>query len=107
MHYAPGDAVLIYRYSGKPLFVAELDRLAQQKGLQIIGLPGHRRGQGSWLPASVGRASDLTALRHWVPDLADRDVYVCGPEEWADDVRRSTEAAGLPADRFHVESFGW
>ncbi|WP_158550778.1 hypothetical protein [Geodermatophilus sp. TF02-6] len=34
-------------------------------------------------------------------------VYACGPEPWAEDVRRTTEAAGLPADRFHVESFGW
>jgi ferredoxin-NADP reductase len=42
-----------------------------------------------------------------VPDIADRDVYVCGPEPWADDVRRTTEAAGLPAARFHLESFGW
>jgi predicted ferric reductase len=107
MDYAPGDAVLLYRYSGRPLFVAELDQLAAERGLQIIGLPGHRRAPDSWLPASVGRANDLTALTHWVPDLADRDVYVCGPEAWAEDVRGTTEAAGLPTDRFHVESFGW
>jgi ferredoxin-NADP reductase len=42
-----------------------------------------------------------------VPDVADRDVYVCGPQAWADDVRRSVLAAGTPADRLHVESFGW
>jgi ferredoxin-NADP reductase len=41
-----------------------------------------------------------------VPGIADRDVFVRGPEPWADDVRRTTEAAGLPTDRFHVESFG-
>jgi predicted ferric reductase len=105
--YAPGDAVLLYRYSDSPLFVRELEVLARERGLQIIGLPGHRRSAGSWLGAGVGRASDLTALTHWVPDVADRDVYVCGPEGWAEDVRRTTEAAGLPVDRFHVESFGW
>ena len=42
-----------------------------------------------------------------VPDIADRDVFVCGPEPWAEQVRRSALAAGVPADRFHVESFGW
>jgi ferredoxin-NADP reductase len=42
-----------------------------------------------------------------VPDLAERDVYVCGPEQWADDVRRTALAAGLPAGCFHVECFGW
>jgi ferredoxin-NADP reductase len=70
-------------------------------------LPGHRRASGSWLGEGIGTASDLAALTDWVPDIADRDVYVCGPEPWADDVRRTTEAAGLPNDRFHLESFGW
>jgi len=107
MDYAPGDAVLLYRYSDSPLFVAELEALTRDRGLQIIGLPGHRRSPRSWLGAGVGAASDLTALTYWVPDIAERDVFVCGPEQWADDVRRTTEAAGLPADRFHVESFGW
>jgi ferredoxin-NADP reductase len=105
--YAPGDAVLLYRHSGRPLFASEFDVLAQEKGLRIVDLPGHRRRPDSWLPAGVGRASDLAVLRHWIPDIAERDVYVCGPEPWAEEVRRTTEAAGLPADRFHVESFGW
>ena len=30
--------------------------------------------------ASTSRVDDVTALRHWVPDIAERDVYVCGPE---------------------------
>jgi predicted ferric reductase len=107
LDYAPGDAVLLYRYSGRPLFEAEFQRLAADRGLEIIGLPGHRRAPNSWLGAGVGSASDLTALTYWVPDIAERDVYVCGPEPWAEDVRRTTEAAGLPAHRFHVESFGW
>jgi predicted ferric reductase len=107
LDYAPGDAVLLYRYTGRPLFERELATLAADRGLDVVGLPGHRRAPGSWLGDGVGPAGDLTALKYWVPDIADRDVYVCGPEAWADDVRRTTEAAGLPADRFHVESFGW
>ena len=55
----------------------------------------------------MGTVDDLGALRHWVPDVAERDVYVCGPEPWVDSVRRTTEAAGVPADRFHVETFRW
>jgi predicted ferric reductase len=105
--YAPGEATLLYRYTGAPLFRDELDALAEHRGLDIVALPGHRRAAGSWLGAGVGPASDLLALTHWVPDVAERDVYVCGPEPWADDVRRTALAAGLPADRFHVESFGW
>jgi len=105
--YAPGDAVLLYRFSGRPLFESELRVLAADRGLSLLMLPGRRRAAGSWLGSGIGPADDLTALTYWVPDIADRDVYVCGPQPWADDVRRTTEAAGLPADRFHVESFGW
>ena len=81
--------------------------LARERGLHVVMLPGHRRAPGSWLGNGIGPADDVTALRYWVPDLAERDVYVCGPEAWAEDVRRSTLSAGLPPDRFHVESFGW
>ena len=73
----------------------------------MIWLPGHRRAPGSWLGDGMGCASDRDLLRHWVPDIAERDVYVCGPEPWVRDVRTSTRAAGLPENHFHVESFGW
>jgi predicted ferric reductase len=104
---APGDAVLLYRFSGRPLFADEISVLARERGLEVVWLPGRRRGPDSWLGEGVGAVDDLTALTFWVPDIAERDVYVCGPESWAEDVRRTTSAAGLPADRFHVERFGW
>jgi predicted ferric reductase len=108
LDYAPGDAVLLYRYSaGRPLFQEELEDLTSERGLEVVRLPGHRRAPGSWLGDGTGPATDAKALAHWVPDIADRDVYVCGPEPWAADVRSTCEDAGLPADRFHVESFGW
>jgi predicted ferric reductase len=107
LHYASGDAVLLYRFSDRPLFADEISVLARERGLEVVWLPGRRRAPDSWLGRGVGNVDDDTALRFWVPDIADRDVYVCGPEAWADDVRRSTAAAGLPADRFHAESFGW
>ena len=105
--YAAGDAVLLYRYRDRPLFAQEISVLARERGLGVIWLPGRRRAPDSWLGHGVGDADDLTALTYWVPDIADRDVYVCGPEEWADDVARTTAAAGVPAERFHAESFGW
>ena len=107
LEYAPGEAVLLHRFTDRPLFERELAVLGQERGLQVIMLPGHRRAPGSWLGAGIGPSEDLTALTYWVPDVAERDVYVCGPEAWAEDVRRSTDAAGLPPEQFHVESFGW
>ncbi|HEY6708026.1 MAG TPA: ferredoxin reductase family protein, partial [Actinomycetota bacterium] len=105
--YAPGDAVLLHRYSERPLFERELHLLAFRRGLQVLWLPGHRRAPGSWLGVGVGTAADVAALVYWVPDLAERDVYVCGPEEWVDSVRRTTLAAGLPPEQLHIEKFRW
>ena len=107
MSYAPGEAVLLYRFRDRPLFEREFEVLARERGLRILWLPGRRRAAGSWLGRSAGTADDAATLRHWVPDLADRDVYVCGPEPWARDVHRSAEALGVPRDRIHVEAFGW
>jgi ferredoxin-NADP reductase len=105
--YAPGDAVLLHRFTSWPLFEAEFAALARDRGLQVLELPGHRRAPGSWLGDGVGTAEDLTALRFWVPDLATRDVYVCGPEAWTEDVRRTCLATGLPPAQFHAETFRW
>ena len=104
---APGDAVLLYRFSDRPLFAEEIGVLARERGLEVVWLPGRRRAPHSWLGDGVGAVDDLTALTFWVPDIAERDVYVCGPQSWAEDVRATTRAAGLPDDRFHVERFGW
>jgi predicted ferric reductase len=105
--YAPGDAAVLYRYSGTPLFRREFDVLARERGLVVHLLPGHRRAPGSWLGDGLPPADDVTILRSWLPDIAQRDVYVCGPEPWTEDVVRTAMAAGVPAGRIHTESFGW
>lgn len=107
LHYATGDAVLLYRFPDRPLFEAEFEGLARSRGLRVRLLPGHRRAAGSWLGDGVPPIDDVTALTTLVPDIADRDIYVCGPDDWADDVRRAARATGVPDDRIHVESFGW
>jgi predicted ferric reductase len=109
MAYAPGDAVLLLRFRDRPLFQRELAVLAEERGLQVVPLPGPRRDPGSWLGSGVGldRVDDAQALLWWVPDVADRDVYVCGPAGWTERVRRTAEAAGVPASQIHVEVFAW
>ena len=106
LDYAPGDAVLIHRFGGVPLFESELAVLAAERGLKVINVPGRRRAS-SWLSDQAPKVSDLAALKGWVPDLADRDVYVCGPESWSESVRRTALAGGVPAANIHIESFGW
>jgi predicted ferric reductase len=107
MAYDPGEVVLVERYTGSPLFAAEVDTLARERGLGVLRLPGPRRRTDSWLGSGVGHLSDLDALRHWIPDIAARDVFVCGPEAWTALVRRDLLAAGLPPDHLHLETFSW
>jgi predicted ferric reductase len=106
--YAPGDAVLLQRGADRPLFAHEFDALALERGLRVLWLPGRRRSPNSWLgTGNHTDADDVTLLRRWVPDIAERDVYVCGPQEWTDSVRATLAAAGHPASQLHVETFGW
>ncbi len=103
----PGDVVLLHRFTDQPLFARELNVLARERGLEVVPLPGRRRATDSWLGDGVGPVDDLTALRTRIPDIADRDVYVCGPDAWTRLVRATLAAAGTPAGRIHSETFGW
>jgi predicted ferric reductase len=102
-----GDVVVLHRFRTEPLFAREFALLARERRLGLVPLPGRRRGPDSWLGSGVGPVDDLTALRARVPDIAERDVYVCGPVPWTDLVRRTLRAAGTPTDRIHTETFGW
>jgi predicted ferric reductase len=107
LDYAPGDAVYVERFRDQPLFLHEINALAEARGLRVVRLAGQRRSEDSWLGNGIGQADDLTALLHWIPDVRERDVFVCGPTVWVDSLGRSLAAAGLPADQFHLETFVW
>jgi predicted ferric reductase len=102
-----GDVVVLHRFRAEPLFAREFAVLARERSIGLVPLPGRRRGPDSWLGSGVGPTDDLTALLARVPDIAERDVYLCGPAPWTDLVRRTLRAAGTPADRVHTETFGW
>ncbi|WP_197686072.1 hypothetical protein [Actinoplanes derwentensis] len=62
-------------------------------------------------PALTGRTTDGNqpfspeSLRGLVPDLAERDVYLCGPVAMATTVQRSLRALWVPARQRHIEAF--
>ena len=111
LDYAPGEAALLYRFTRDPLFRTEFDTLAAERGLQVVPLPGPRRHRESWLSATADAApdprADLDVVRGWVPDLLERDVFVCGPPAWTERVRADLLGAGLPPEHLHLETFGW
>ena len=48
---------------------------------------------------------DAGALRELVPDLPDREIFLCGPDALAHRLARELERAGVPERRIHFESF--
>jgi predicted ferric reductase len=106
--YAPGEATLIYRYSEErhAIFKDELADLAARRGVELHYLPGARRADGSWLPAGADR-DDTQTLEQMVPDIADRDIFVCGPPAWIAAIRKAARRAGAGRDQIHTEDFAW
>jgi predicted ferric reductase len=107
LDYAPGEAIMLQRFTAEPLFTRELQALAAERGLQVVHLPGPRCTASSVLGPAAQGLPELIALRRWIPDIADRDVFICGPSAWTDGFERLVLAAGVPADQIHTESFGW
>jgi ferredoxin-NADP reductase len=110
LEQGPGDVTLVYRASRPEdlVFRREIDAIAARTGARVFYAVGHRvRGRRSWLPESAAHLDDATALVHLVPDVAHHDVFVCGAVEWMDAVRDACLAAGVPAERVHLERFAW
>lgn len=94
-----GAAILLYRGSHPselPLY-PELAEIARQRGFGLFPLVGPR-GSG---PDPFSAAE----LRRLVPDLAEREVYLCGPPGLVRAARHGLRRARVPARRIHVESF--
>jgi ferredoxin-NADP reductase len=56
----------------------------------------------------LGEGRDLLAPTHLlelVPDLVERDVFLCGPPAMAAFIRKSVRAARVPRRQVHAERF--
>jgi predicted ferric reductase len=75
---------------------------------EIAALVRHRNGRLHELVGSRHKFQ-LTArnIRHAVPDIASRDVYICGPSGFGDEVVSAARKLGVPDDQIHSESFGF
>ena len=91
--------VLIYRASSaeEVLFRDELDELARRRDGRVVYLVGPRDEAEDPLGPDQ--------LRKIVPDVADRDVFVCAPAGMTAHLRDSLHALGVRAGRVHAETF--
>jgi predicted ferric reductase len=97
------DVRVLYRAHGEGdlVFKKELDALAAQHGIRVDYLltqsGGRQSNRESWFSPS--------SMRRLVPDVADRDVYLCGPSGMMKMLQSSLEAVGVPAERIRMEVF--
>jgi len=42
-----------------------------------------------------------------IPNIAEGDVYVCGPDGFATEIVRASTMLGIPTERIHVEDFSF
>ena len=103
----PGDVVVVHRVRSmqETVFLSELEDLERTRGLSAVILAGARHGT-SWAPAGFG-PDGAAALRRVVPDVAEREVFVCGPDAWMDAALDAARGAGVPPQRLHAERFAW
>ncbi len=95
------DVAVVYRVLSEEdtIFSAELGELVTRDGATLHIIAGDHA-------TAAGR--DLLSPAHLlelVPDLTERDVYICGPPAMADATRRSVRAAGVPSRTIHTERF--
>ncbi|NEW70907.1 ferredoxin reductase family protein [Streptomyces rhizosphaericus] len=95
----PGEVILVYR-ARRPEDLAlrgELDALAAARGAAVHYVVDE--------PAAYFSPLTPEALRGLVPDLAERDVYLCGPPGMTEAASAALRGAGVPRGRIHHESF--
>jgi predicted ferric reductase len=96
-----GDIVAIYRVINQDdiVFADELAELEQRRGVKVRYVVGdHSTPEGRNLLSPEH-------LRELVPDLAERDVYLCGPPAMTEVTEQRLRHAGVPRRRLHIERF--
>jgi ferredoxin-NADP reductase len=94
----PGDIAVVYRVARDDdvILRSELDALAARREADLHYVIGDRRD---------AELLSHEHLRGLVPDIAERDVYLCGPPAMIDAIHGSLRRAGVPRRRIVTERF--
>jgi predicted ferric reductase len=95
-----GDVAVVYRAVRPDDLVlrAELEELARRRGAALHYVVGDHREVELLSPDH---------LRRLVPDIAARDVYVCGPPAMTEATRASLARSGVPRRQIVTERFAF
>jgi predicted ferric reductase len=98
---AAGDVTVVYRALSEDDLVlrSEMEELAATRGAAVHFVVGDHAAPGGERLLSPEHLVEL------VPDLGERDVYLCGPPGMTNAVLRNVRAAGVRRSHIHVERF--
>jgi ferredoxin-NADP reductase/predicted pyridoxine 5'-phosphate oxidase superfamily flavin-nucleotide-binding protein len=92
------------REPGAHLFEAEARAIADRAGGRIRVLTAYSRAEADVACDLRGRI-DAARLAAWMP-VAETDFYLCGPQDFMDDLTRDLTALGALPGSVRVEGFG-
>jgi ferredoxin-NADP reductase len=97
-----GHVVVLYRVSDprEAVLLRELEGLARAKGAVLRLVTGSSKSITANGPL-LG-PENIAAL---VPDVQDRDVFICGPGGMTGTVIQSLDELGVPSNQIHAERF--
>jgi predicted ferric reductase len=98
---APGELALIYRVIREEdlVFRTELEEIARKRGADLFFVVGdHHTVAGRDLLSPV-------QLLRFIPDIVEREVYLCGPHAMMVRTEGSLHGAGVPGNQIHSERF--
>jgi predicted ferric reductase len=95
-----GDVVVLYRAISETdvIFREELDRIAAARRATVHYVIGDHRGDGADLLSAAH-------LRELVPDIEERDVFLCGPSAMTAVLEHNVRGARVPRRHIHIERF--
>jgi ferredoxin-NADP reductase len=96
-----GDLVALYRVVSADdlVFSDELEALAEERGVKVNYVVGdHASAEGRDLLSP-------SHLKELVPDITDRDVFICGPTGMIDNIVPNLRRVHVPRQHLHVERF--
>lgn len=102
------DVILLASFKSLPdiIFRKELEMLSVRSSNFKVGITVTSGEHGTDLWTGFNGRVNEHMLNMFAPDIHERDIFLCGPEPFADNVTKLLHDMGYDMSHFHTESFG-
>lgn len=102
------DVKLLASFKSPPdiIFRKEFEMLSARSRSFHVGVTVTSGWHGTEFWTGFTGRVNVHMLNMFVPDIHERDIFLCGPEPFADNVKKLLRDMGYDMSRFHTESYG-